>query len=115
MTIEEIKAINNRIAELEKAKNELKEEKKSLEKKLNEHIKARKEPVLAELRVLKNKVRWYNYANEHYDYKNYSTSPAVQLFGKRAKDLTPEEKKEYNRLMVQKTRSKRRKQVENGN
>lgn len=41
MTIEEIKAINNRIAELEKAKNELKEEKKSLEKKLNEHFKAR--------------------------------------------------------------------------
>lgn len=34
MTIEEIKEINNRIAELEKAKNELKEEKKSLEKNL---------------------------------------------------------------------------------
>lgn len=112
MTTEEIKAINNRIAELEKAKNELEEEKKEFEKNLNEHFKAKKEPISAELKVLKNKVRWYNYANKHYEYKDYSTSLAVQLFGKRAKDLTPEEKKEYNRLMAQKTRNKMRKQVD---
>lgn len=104
MTPEDQKAIIDKISELESQKDNLSTELTDFKSKL----KLRRNEISSELRELKKKVRWYEYANKHYEYKDYSTSPAVQLFGKRAKDLTPEEKKEYQRIMTQKCRQNRR-------
>lgn len=109
ITPKEQQAITDRIAELESQKDNLSMELEEFKNKLQ----LRKNEISAELRVLKRKVAWYKYAASHYESKDYSTSPAMQLFGKRAKDLTPEEKKEYNRLMTQKSRQNRRTNNEN--
>lgn len=103
MKPEDIKEIENKILELEKKKDDLSKEFECFKK----NIKLRKNEISAEMRKLKNKIRWYKYANEHYNYKDYSESPSVQLFGKRAKDLTPEEKREYQRIMTRKSRQKK--------
>lgn len=104
-THEEIKAIEDRISELERNKRELDID---LEEYKN-RIKQTKKSISIEISKLKRKIDSYKYYRSNYDLKDYSTSPAFQLFGKRAKDLTPEEKKEYQRIMTQKSRQSRKK------
>jgi hypothetical protein len=40
--------------------------------------------------------------------KNYSTSLAMQMFGKRRRDLTEEELREYNKLLQRESRKRRK-------
>ena len=69
---------------------------------LTQQIKALQE----KRKKLKNKIRWYDYTKDK-PQNQYVGGFSQQHFGKRAKDLTPEEKKEYNRLLTQKSRQKR--------
>lgn len=107
-TPEQWKAINDRVAELETQKKNLSLELEEFKRQLN----LRKKTIVTELNALKKKVHYRKFYEQHYGLKDYSTSPAVQLFGKREKDLTPEERREYNKLMMREYRNKRRKQNE---
>ena len=61
--------------------------------------------VLREYRTkLKKRIDWYNYSKNQS--QNYKQGMAFQLFGKRMKDLTPEELREYNRISARKSRQK---------
>ena len=86
-TPEEIQAINDRIAELE----------------------TKKKSIAVELKKLKKQVAWSKYSERYYTPADHSQDLAVQMFGKRLKDLSPEERKAYNRMVTQKTRARRRK------
>ena len=71
----------------------------------------RKYRELRELRALiKRRIDWY--VNSRNQSKQYKQGMAFQLFGKRMKDLTPEEKREYNRLSAQKSRKKAKESAE---
>ena len=69
---------------------------------LTQQIKALQE----KRKRLKNRIRWYDYTKNK-PQEQYISGFSQQHFGKRAKDLTPEEKKEYNRLLTQKSRQKK--------
>jgi hypothetical protein len=70
---------------------------------LTQQIKALQE----KRKKLKNKIRWYDYTKNK-PQNQYINGFSQQYFGKRAKDLSPEEKKEYQRLLTQKSRQKNR-------
>ena len=69
---------------------------------LTQQIKALQE----KRKKLKNKIRWYDYTKDK-PQNQYAGGFSQQHFGKRAKDLTPEEKREYHKLLAQKSRQKR--------
>lgn len=69
---------------------------------LTQQIKALQE----KRKKLKSKIRWYDYTKNKPP-NQYINGFAQQHFGKRAKDLTPEEKREYHRLLTQKSRQKK--------
>lgn len=75
--------------ELDFVKLEFEKKIKSLK---DEYAKKKKE-ILDKKAVLVKKIRWQEFSKTHYTPKDLSNSLAFQLFGKRAKDLTPEEKK----------------------
>lgn len=102
------KAIEDRIAELETQKNKI----PLLREAFNRQIKLHKQEITAELNKLKRKVAWRKFSEQHYATANHDNDIAVQMFGKRLRDLSPEEKKEYNRIRTQQSRAKRRKQSE---
>ena len=68
---------------------------------LTQQIKALQE----KRKKLKNQITWYDYTKNK-PQEQYINGFSQQHFGKRFKDLTPEEKKEYNRLLTQKSRQK---------
>lgn len=105
-TPEELQAINDRIAELETEKSQLPLQLEEFKRQLN----ARKKAITTEMNALKKKVAWQKFSQQHYTPADHSQDIAVQMFGKRLKDLSPEERKAYNRMITQKTRAKRRKQ-----
>lgn len=105
-TPEEIQAINNRIAELETQRNALPLELEEFKRKLS----LRKQAISTELKALRKKIAWRKYSEQHYTYADHSQDIAVQMFGKRLRDLSPEERKAYNRVRAQQSRAKRRKQ-----
>lgn len=90
--------------ELDFAKLELEKKIKTLKE---EYAKKKKE-ILGKKAVLVKKIRWQEFSNSHYEKKDWSNSFCVQHFGKRAKDLTPEERKEYQRLQTKMSREKRK-------
>ena len=55
---------------------------------------------------LKKRIDWYKYSQSRSN--SYKQGMSYQLFGKRVKDLTPEEKREYNRISAEKSRRKAR-------
>lgn len=55
---------------------------------------------------IKRKLYWYEY-NSNLS-KSYKEGLSYQLFGKRKKDLTPEELREYNRIGAEKSRKKKK-------
>lgn len=103
-TPEEIQAIHDRIAELESQRNALPLELEAFKRKLS----LRKRAISKELRTLKRKTYWQKYHQPHYNYIDHSQDISVQMFGKRLKDLSPEETREYNRVRMQASRNKRR-------
>lgn len=107
-TPEELQAINDRIAELETQKNNLPLELEDFKR----QIKERKQTITAEINKLKRKIAWQKFSEQHYTPANHDNDIAVQMFGKRLRDLSPEEKKEYNRIRTQQSRARRRKQSE---
>ena len=104
-TPEELQAINDRIAELETQKNNLPLELEDFKRQLKE----RKQAITAEINKLKRKIAWQKFSEEHYTPADHSQDIAVQMFGKRLRDLSSEEKKEYNRIRTQQSRERRRK------
>ena len=107
-TPEELQAINDRIAELETQKNNLPLELEEFKR----HLKLRKQTITAEINKLKKKIAWRKFSEQHYTPANHDNDIAVQMFGKRLRDLSSEEKKEYNRIRTQQSRARRRKQSE---
>lgn len=73
-------------AEIERLKNEIKQ--------LQERKKR-----------LTDKVRWYDYSKDKLSTR-YTSGFAVQHFGKRFKELTPAELKEYRRLQADRSRNR---------
>lgn len=107
-TPEEWQAIESRIAELETQRNNLPLELEDFKR----QIKERKKAITAEITRLKKKIAWREFSEQHYTTANHDNDIAVQMFGKRLRDLSPEEKKEYNRIRTQQSRARRRKQNE---
>ena len=105
-TPEEIQAMHDKIAELETQKNALPLELEEFKRQLD----LRKQVINAELKTLKRKIAWQKFSQQHYTPADHSQDIAVQMFGKRLKDLSPEEKKAYNRIRTQQSRARRRKQ-----
>ena len=58
--------------------------------------------------LIKRKISWYEYSNEKLLH-SYRQGLSYKLFGKRKKDLTKEELKEYNRISARRTREKKKK------
>lgn len=50
----------------------------------------------AEKKKLVDKIRWYDYTEKD-NRKDYTKTLAFQMFGKRLKDLTEDEKREYGK------------------
>ena len=70
-------------------------------------------PVVAsqpEESALKKRIDWYNYSKSRSN--SYKQGLAYQLFGKRMKDLTPEELREYNRISASRSRKKAKESAE---
>lgn len=105
-TPEEIQAIHDRIAELETQRNALPLELEEFKCQLN----LRKQAINAELKALRKKGAWHKYSERHYTPADHSQDISVQMFGKRLKDLSTEERMEYNRVRAQQSRARRRKQ-----
>ena len=63
-------------------------------------------PTINEIRGLKRRVYWYEYSDS--TLKDHTTDYAVKMFGKRFKDLTAEEKREYKRTTTRMYREKAR-------
>lgn len=55
---------------------------------------------------LADKVRWYDYSKDKLSSNDYENGFAVKHFGKRYKQLTPDELKEYRRLQANRSRHK---------
>ena len=58
---------------------------------------------------LKKRVYLYNYRLSKGE-KNYSASLSMQMFGKRRRELTAEELREYNKILQQESRKRRKEQ-----
>lgn len=58
-----------------------------------------------------NAARWRKYAETNYVPVDHSNDLAVRMFGKRLRDLTPDEKREYNRLRTRESRARRKTKV----
>lgn len=61
-----------------------------------EDIKGKISLLRAEKKKLINKIRWYEYTEKE-TRKDYTKTLAFQMFGKRLKDLTEDEKREYSK------------------
>ena len=55
--------------------------------------------------LIKRRIAWYEYSNEKLLH-SYRQGLSFELFGKRKKDLTKEELKEYNRISAKRTRER---------
>lgn len=107
-------AIETMVAELDAEIVALREETEAEIARIRAEAKVR-ETALRERRAkLKNKVRWRDYAKEKYVPVDHSEDKAMKMFGKRLKDLTPEELREYNRLCARMSRERRKKENNDG-
>ena len=68
-----------------------------------EDIKHKISLLRAEKKKLIDKIRWYEYTEKD-NRKDYTKTLAFQMFGKRLKDLTEDEKREYSRERTRKSR-----------
>lgn len=59
-----------------------------------------------------NQKRWEKYASKTYVPVDHSRDLAMQMFGKRRRDLTPEEMREYNRECARRSRENARRLAE---
>lgn len=56
---------------------------------------------------LQRRMRWYENSQKRLSMK-FKEGKAYQMFGKRKKDLSPEELKEYQRIAAQESRNKKK-------
>ena len=70
-----------------------------------EKIKAEIKRLRVEKKKLIKKVNWYEYTEGTLS-KEYENGFSYKHFGKRKKDLTEEERKEYQRIQTSKSRNK---------
>lgn len=99
---------------------DFKEEIKGLYKSIEEENEKHKQRVadirtkIKETRAKKNKVQsritWYERPDQQpmSDKERYGNTEIFKMYGKTGKDLTSEERKEYKRLLTQKSRAKRK-------
>lgn len=98
--------------EIEICNIELNGLKKQLEidiKVLKEKYKKDKRDILDKKAKFVKKIKWQEFSNSHYTKKDYAGTIAYKLFGKRKKDLTEEERKEYNRICTRLSRERNKK------
>ena len=70
-----------------------------------ERIKTEIEKLRAEKNKLIKKINWYEYTEDKLS-TEYENGFSYRHFGKRKKDVTEEERKEYQRIQTSKSRSK---------
>ena len=101
---EELLTINEKILEFDNAIKKLQNETKNFIKNYIKQKKAEEKILREERAKLLKIVSWQKYYNETHQKKDATQTKAYKLFGKAYKDLTLEEKKEYNRISQRKTR-----------
>ena len=66
---------------------------------------------IEDLRIKKNKLikklRWQKYYDKNYQREDFTQTKAYKIFGKRKKDLTKDELKEFNKIVTRQSREKR--------
>lgn len=60
--------------------------------------------------LVKRKIDWYTYSKDIMRH-SYRQGLSYELFGKRKKDLSPEELREYNRISARRSREKLKEQM----
>lgn len=93
-------------AKIEKIKQELTKELAEIK----DENKAQKTALTKELNKVKKQIKWHEFYSTSYGYKDHTNSLAYQMFGKRLKDLTDEEKAEYNKITTQQSRERKKEQ-----
>ena len=68
---------------------------------------------LRQERAMLKKMLYNYYYRKSKGANNYSTSLSMQMFGKRRRDLTAEELREYNKVLQQASRKRRKENKEN--
>lgn len=77
---------------------------------IKDENKAKKTALTKELNKVKKQIKWHEFYSTTYGYKDHTDGFSMQLFGKRQKDLTEEEKAEYNRITTRKSRERKKEQ-----
>lgn len=106
--------IDAMVAELDAEIVALKEETEAEIARIRAEAKVRETELRERRAKLKSKVRWRDYAKENYVHVDHSADKAMKMFGKRLKDLTPEELREYNRHCTRMSRERRKKENNDG-
>lgn len=91
-------------AKIEKIKQELAKELAEIKDENN----TQKTALTKELNKVKKQIKWHEFYLATYGYKDHTDGIAFQMFGKRLKDLTDEEKTEYNRKTTQQSRERKK-------
>ena len=107
---EEFSTINKKILDLDNAIKKLQTETKNF---IDNYIKQKKgeEKILREERAkLLKIVNWQKYYNKTHQKKDATQTKVYKLFGKAYKDLTEEEKREYNAILQRQSRKTKRNQ-----
>ena len=95
------------MAKNEKIKQELMQELAEIK----DENKAQKTALTKELNKVKKQIKWHEFYSTTYGREDHTNGLAMQLFGKRQKDLTEEEKAEYNRITTRKSRERRKREA----
>jgi septal ring factor EnvC (AmiA/AmiB activator) len=105
MTQEELKKFENDIENLSKEISRIYEDIEIFTLQMKKRAKK-----LREKRArLAKRVKWHYFSERHYEKKDYSKTLAFEMFGKRYKDLTIEELREYKKVITRKVREKYKK------
>lgn len=98
---------------LERMYEELGILKKQMEESIQEYsvkIQELKKELCAERRAVSKQLAYKAFADKHPKPKEYSLTLAMELFGKRYKDLTAEEKRKYGNYTARKYRERKEEQ-----
>lgn len=107
-------AIETMVAELDAELISLKKETEAEIARIRAEAKVRETELRERRAKLKGKIRWREYAEDRYVPKDHSEDRAMKMFGKRRKDLTPEELREYNKIGARMSRERRKKENNDG-
>lgn len=90
------------LEDLEQLLISIEEEKNQRICNVKNYYKNEKMKVKKQIALIKRRIYWHN--NNKYKQKDYSNTIAWEMFGKRLRDLTIEEKREYNKIRTRKSR-----------